>query len=64
MKLYNGKYCWTMLPEQYVKAAVTNIEEDLVRSGKGLLSKCVMLISSNYAPWMEDSPELILDGMQ
>ena len=26
MKLDNGKYCWTMLPEQYLKAAVTNVE--------------------------------------
>ena len=25
-KLYSGKYCWTMLPEKYVKAAVTNVE--------------------------------------
>ena len=29
VSLDNGKTCWTMLPEQYVKAAVTNVEEDL-----------------------------------
>ena len=29
MKLESGKYCWTMLPEQYVKASVKNVEEDL-----------------------------------
>ena len=34
MNLYSGKYCWIMSPEQYVKASVTNVEEDLVRSGK------------------------------
>ena len=34
MNLDSGKYCWIMSPEQYVKAAVTNVEEDLVRSGK------------------------------
>ena len=34
MKLDSGKYCWTMSPEQYVKAVVTNVEEDLARSGK------------------------------
>ena len=26
MKLKSGNYCWTMFPEQYVKAAVTNVE--------------------------------------
>ena len=29
MKLESGKYYWTILPEQYVKAAVTNVEKDL-----------------------------------
>ena len=34
IKFDSGKYCWTMSTEQYVKAAVTNVEEDLARSGK------------------------------
>ena len=25
-KLESGNYCWTMSPEKYVKAAVTNVE--------------------------------------
>ena len=54
MKLESDKYCWTMSPEQYVKAAVTNVEEDLASSGNRLPSKCVTQISSNYAPWLED----------
>ena len=64
MKLKSGNYCWNMSPEQYVKAAVTNIEEDLARSGKILLSKCVPSLLRNYAPWLEDSPELMADGVQ
>ena len=36
MKLESGKYCCTMSPGQYVNAAVTNMEEDLARSGKRL----------------------------
>ena len=64
MKLESVKSCWTMSPEQYVKAAVTNVEEDLARKGGELPPKCLIPLSSNYAPWMEDSPELILDGMQ
>ena len=64
MKLDSGKYCWTMSPEQYVKAAITNVEEDLARSGKRFLSKFVTPLLSNYAPWLEDSPELMVDGVQ
>jgi hypothetical protein len=39
MSLDNGETCCTMLPEQYVKAAVTNVEEDLAKHGKRLPSK-------------------------
>ncbi len=42
MKLESGKHCWTMSPEQYVKAAVTNVEEDLAKNGKRLPSNCVL----------------------
>jgi hypothetical protein len=47
-----------MLPEQYVKVAVTNVEEDLAKHGKRLPSKCVAPLSCNYAPWLEETPEL------
>ncbi len=50
MSLDNGKMCWTMSPEQYVKAAVNNVEEDLAKHGKRLPSKCVTPFSCNYAP--------------
>ena len=64
IKLESGNYFWNMLPEYYVKVAVTNVEEDLARSGKKFPSKCVTPLSSNYAPWLEDSPELIVEGVQ
>ena len=47
-----------------MKAAVTTVEEDLARNGEKLLSKCVTLLSRNYAPWIEDSPDLMADGVQ
>ena len=47
-----------------MKAAVTNVEEDLARSGNILLLKCVTPLSRNYAPWLEDSIELMSDGVQ
>jgi hypothetical protein len=64
MSLDNGKMCWTMSPEQYLKAAVANVEEDLARHGKRLPSKGVTPFSCNYAPWLEETPELKADGIQ
>jgi hypothetical protein len=64
MSLGNGETCWTMSPEQYVKAAVTNVEEDSANHGKRLPSKCVTPFSCNYAPWLEETPELKADSVQ
>jgi hypothetical protein len=64
MTLDSGETCWTMSPEQYVKAAVTNVEEDLANQNRRLPPKCVTPFSSGYAPWMEVSPELKADGVQ
>jgi hypothetical protein len=47
-----------------VKAAVTNVEEDLAKQNRRLLLKCVTPFLSNYAPWLEESPELKADGVQ
>ena len=49
---------------QYVKSAVTNVEEDLSRSGKIFPSKCATPLSINHAPWLEDSPELTAGGVK
>jgi hypothetical protein len=51
-------------PEQRVKAAVSNVEEDLAKNGKRLPSKCVTPFSSNHAPWLEDAPESKADRVQ
>jgi hypothetical protein len=64
MTLDDGTTCWTMSPEQYVKSAVANVEEDLAKQGRRLPPKCVTPFSSNYAPWLETSPELKADGVQ
>jgi hypothetical protein len=64
MTLADSKTCWTMSPEQYVKAAVSNVEEDLAKHGRRLPSKCVTPFLSNYAPWLEETPELKADGVQ
>jgi hypothetical protein len=64
MSLDKGKTCWTMAPEQYVKAAVTNAKEDLAKHGNRLLSKCSTPFSCNYAPWLEETPDLKAEGVQ
>jgi hypothetical protein len=64
MSLDNGEMCWTMSPEQYIKAAVTNVEEDLAKHGKILPSKHLTPFSCNYAPWLEETPELKAGGVQ
>ena len=51
-------------PEQHVKAAVTNVQEELAGHGKRLPPKCVTPFSSGHAPWLEDTPELKADGVQ
>jgi hypothetical protein len=53
-----------MAPEQYVKAAVHNIEEDLARKGKRLPVKCVTPFSCKYASWLEMTVELKANGVQ
>ena len=64
MKLERRNYFWTTFPEQYVKAAVTNVEEDLASCGKRFPPKYITALLSNYAPWLEDLLELTADGVQ
>lgn len=67
MKLESGRTSWTMSPQQHVKAAVANVEEDLAKHGKRTLpSKHVTPFLSNCAPWLEQeaASELNADGMQ
>jgi hypothetical protein len=60
----DGKVCWTMSPEQYVKSAVANVEENLAKAGKRLPGKCLTPFSCTYEPWLEASAELKADGLQ
>jgi hypothetical protein len=64
MMMDDGKWCWTMSPEAYVKAAVVNVEETLAKEGRRLPGKCVTPFSCNYAPWTEVTEELKADGVQ
>jgi hypothetical protein len=59
----DGKTCWTMSPEQCVKAVVVNVEENLAKRGRRLPSECVTPFSC-MSRWLETSAELKADGAQ
>ena len=58
MKKLNGKNVWTMSTKDYVKAAVTNIEEALKKEDKKLPTRTNTPMTSDYSPEVDDTPEL------
>jgi hypothetical protein len=54
---------WCISAEKYVSAAVTNVEERLEKEGRRLMEHSTPL-PTNYAPELEDSPELRAFGVQ
>ncbi len=63
-KVIGGRECWAMTSEQYVKAAIANIEATLHESGQRLLSKATTPMQANYGPELNTSAELKLDGIR
>jgi hypothetical protein len=63
-KVIGGRECWAMTSEQYVKAAIGNIEATLHESGQRLLSKATTPMQANYQPELDTSAELKLDGIR
>ena len=61
--LASGQTCWSMNSDQYVKAAVTNVEEKLAKSGRRLPSKCSSPLKAGYKPELDVSGELKGDGL-
>jgi hypothetical protein len=55
---------WTMTSDNYVAAAVKNLEERLAKQGLRLPSKCVTPLASGVRPEMDASPELTPLGIQ
>jgi hypothetical protein len=61
--MINGVLCWTMNCEQYVKAAIANIEAKLNEYGQRLPSKCVTPLQANYRPELDTTGELKIEGV-
>ena len=60
----DGKRCWTMSSEKYVKEAVRNVKEKLSLSGLSLPTKCPTPFSYGYHPSDDVSAELDADGVK
>jgi hypothetical protein len=60
----NGVLCWTMSSEQYIKAAIANVETKLDKEGQRLPSRCLTPMKSGYCPEVDVSGELKTDGIQ
>ena len=62
-KMINGVECWTMNSNDYVKAAITNVDKKLAEKGLRLQPKCPTPIASGYRLELDSSAELNdLDG--
>jgi hypothetical protein len=63
-KIINGVLCWTMSSEQYIKAAIANVENKLDKEGQRLPSRCLTPMKAGYRPEIDTSAELKADGIQ
>jgi hypothetical protein len=63
-KIIGGVECWTMSSEEYVKAAIINVETALNATGQRLPSRCTTPMQANYRPELDDTLELKIDGVR
>ena len=63
-KMIGGTKCWTMSSEQYVKAAVANVETKLDKTGQRLPTRCFTPLKSAYRPELDVTAELKIDGIR
>ncbi|KAI2502131.1 Reverse transcriptase (RNA-dependent DNA polymerase) [Fragilaria crotonensis] len=64
-KIIGDVECWTMSSEEYVKAAIVNVETALDATGQRLLpSRCTTPMQANYRPELDDTSELKVDGVR
>jgi len=53
-----GGKCWSISAEKYVKTAVENVENKLIKEGRKLPIKCVTPTTYKYRPEEDETPEL------
>jgi hypothetical protein len=63
-KVIDGVECWTMSSEQYVKAAIANVEAKLDKTGQCLPTRCNTPLQSGYRPELDVTVELKIEGIR
>ncbi len=63
-KIVGGVECWAMTSEQYVKAAIANVEFKLDESGQRLPTRCTTPLQGNYRLELDTSAELKIEGVR
>ena len=63
MKVLNSKNIWTMYSKDYIKLAVTNIENQLKNKGMKLPGRALTPMDSGYIPELDNTPELDSDDI-
>ena len=63
-KMINGKACWTMSSNDYIDAAIANLEQLLGKTNRTLPKKCKSPMSTQYIPELDNTPELNANDVQ
>jgi hypothetical protein len=63
-KAIDGVPVWMMTSEQYIKAAIANVETILDKEGQHLPSRCLTPMKSGYQPEIDASAKLKTKGLQ
>ena len=58
-----GRECWSMSADDYVRVVLDDVETDLAKQGKKLRGKAQRPFSSNYRPEIDVTKELDDDGV-
>jgi hypothetical protein len=64
LKVMNNVECWTTTSEQYIEAAINNVERKLNESGQRLPTRCATPKQANFRPKLDITPELKIDGVR
>ena len=58
VQLENNNHTWSFSSAQYVKNAIKNVEDKIIKDGRRLVKRATTPFTSNYRPEVDKSPEL------
>ena len=62
-RLPNGQHCWSLSSDEYVNAAIQNVDENIKNEGRKVPTKVRTPITSDFIPEFDESPELSKEDM-